>query len=135
MTSWQIVRLVGGTFILLSLALGIPGSPLFVSQWWLAFTAFVGVNLLRKGYQSASRGAVPAPPPGARKQRKTDQRDRRSRQTNDPALTRWCFARNTSCAKLAARHLAEALLKDAMRRTSSSRQTGRPDSERSSPWR
>ena len=47
MTSWQIVRLVAGIFILFSLALGIPGSPLFVSQWWLAFTAFVGANLLQ----------------------------------------------------------------------------------------
>ena len=46
MTSWQIVRLVAGTFILLSLALGIPGSPIFMSPWWLAFTAFVGANLL-----------------------------------------------------------------------------------------
>ena len=49
MASWQIVRLVAGIFILVSLALGIPGSPLFVSQWWLAFTAFVGVNLLQSG--------------------------------------------------------------------------------------
>jgi hypothetical protein len=49
MTSWQIVRVVAGTFILLSLALGIPGSPIFVSAWWLAFTAFVGVNLLQSG--------------------------------------------------------------------------------------
>jgi len=49
MTSWQVVRLVAGSFILISLALGIPGSPLFVSQWWLAFTAFVGVNLLQSG--------------------------------------------------------------------------------------
>ena len=49
MTSWQIVRLVAGIFILLSLALGIPGGPIFVSQWWLAFTAFVGVNLLQSG--------------------------------------------------------------------------------------
>ncbi len=47
MTSWQIVRLLAGAFILLSLALGIPGSPLFMSQWWLAFTAFVGANLLQ----------------------------------------------------------------------------------------
>ena len=47
MTSWQLVRLVAGSFILLSLALGIPGSPIFVSQWWLAFTAFIGVNLLQ----------------------------------------------------------------------------------------
>ena len=47
MTSWQLVRLVAGSLILLSLALGIPGSPIFASPWWLAFTAFVGVNLLQ----------------------------------------------------------------------------------------
>ena len=49
MKSWQIVRLVAGLFILLSLALGIPGSPIFVSQWWLAFTAFVGLNIMQSG--------------------------------------------------------------------------------------
>jgi hypothetical protein len=49
MTSWQLTRVVAGTFILLSLALGVPSSPLFVSPWWLAFTAFVGVNLLQSG--------------------------------------------------------------------------------------
>ncbi|PUE53723.1 sulfurtransferase [Limnohabitans sp. 2KL-17] len=47
MKTWQIVRLVAGTFILVSLALGVQGSPIFVSQWWLAFTAFVGANLLQ----------------------------------------------------------------------------------------
>ncbi len=47
MTSWQLVRLFAGLFILVSLALGLPASPLFVSPWWLAFTAFVGVNLLQ----------------------------------------------------------------------------------------
>jgi hypothetical protein len=47
MTSWQLVRLFAGLFILVSLALGVPGSPVFVSTWWLAFTAFVGVNLLQ----------------------------------------------------------------------------------------
>ncbi len=47
MTSWQLVRLVAGSLILLSLALGIPGSPLFASLWWLAFTAFIGANLLQ----------------------------------------------------------------------------------------
>ena len=47
MTSWQLVRLFAGLFILLSLALGVPGSPVFVSTWWLAFTAFVGANLLQ----------------------------------------------------------------------------------------
>ncbi len=50
MTTWQTVRVVAGLFILLSLALGIPGSPIFVNQWWLAFTAFVGVNLLQSGF-------------------------------------------------------------------------------------
>ena len=47
MTSWQIVRLFAGSFILVSLALGIPASPLFVSSWWLALTVFVGANLLQ----------------------------------------------------------------------------------------
>ena len=50
MTTWQTVRIVAGLFILLSLALGIPGSPIFVSPWWLAFTAFVGANLLQSGF-------------------------------------------------------------------------------------
>lgn len=50
MSSWQIVRIIAGFFILLSLLLGIPGSPLFASPWWLAFTAFVGVNLLQSGF-------------------------------------------------------------------------------------
>ncbi len=50
MTSWQMVRMFAGIFILLSLALGVPGSPLFVSQWWLAFTAFVGLNLLQSSF-------------------------------------------------------------------------------------
>jgi hypothetical protein len=49
MNSWQIVRIIAGALILLSLALGIPESPVFVSQWWLAFTAFIGVNLLQSG--------------------------------------------------------------------------------------
>ena len=50
MTSWQLVRIFAGTFILISLALGVPGSPLFLSSWWLAFTAFVGANLLQSGF-------------------------------------------------------------------------------------
>jgi hypothetical protein len=47
MTSWQLVRLFAGLFILVSLALGVPGSPVYVSAWWLAFTGFVGANLLQ----------------------------------------------------------------------------------------
>lgn len=49
MSSWQLVRVIAGTFILLTLALGIPGSPLYQSSWWLAFNAFVGINLLQSG--------------------------------------------------------------------------------------
>ena len=49
MTSWQLTRLIGGTFILLSLALGVPGSPIFHSTNWLWFTAFVGANFLQSG--------------------------------------------------------------------------------------
>jgi hypothetical protein len=47
MKSWQAVRFIAGTFILLSLAIGVKGSPLFLSEWWLAFNAFVGLNLLQ----------------------------------------------------------------------------------------
>ena len=50
MTSWSFVRVFAGLMILLSLALGVPGSPLFVSQYWLLFTAFVGLNLLQSGF-------------------------------------------------------------------------------------
>ncbi len=49
MTSWQMTRVVAGAFVLLSLALGVQGSPLYVSGYWLWFTAFVGVNLLQSG--------------------------------------------------------------------------------------
>ena len=50
MKSWQIVRLVAGFFVLLSLALGVQASPIFMNEWWLAFTAFVGANLLQSGF-------------------------------------------------------------------------------------
>ena len=49
MTVERYIHLFAGIFILLSLALGVQGSPVFVSQWWLAFTAFVGINLLQSG--------------------------------------------------------------------------------------
>ncbi len=49
MTVERLIRIFAGTFILLSLALGVEGSPLFMSHWWLAFTAFVGANLLQYG--------------------------------------------------------------------------------------
>jgi hypothetical protein len=46
----RVVRIFAGTFILISLALGIEASPLFVSRYWLWFTAFVGANLLQSGF-------------------------------------------------------------------------------------
>jgi len=39
------LRLIAGSFVLLSLALGY-----FVSPWFLAFTAFVGLNLVQSAF-------------------------------------------------------------------------------------
>ena len=50
MTVDRLIHIFAGSFILLSLALGVAGSPLYVSPWWLAFTAFVGANLLQFGF-------------------------------------------------------------------------------------
>jgi hypothetical protein len=50
MTVERYIRSMAGFFVLLSLALGIEGSPIFVSQWFLAFTAFVGLNLFQSGF-------------------------------------------------------------------------------------
>jgi len=44
------IRIMAGTFVLLSLGLGVEGSPLFVDPRWLWFTAFVGANLLQSGF-------------------------------------------------------------------------------------
>jgi len=46
-TSWTFT--IAGIFVMLSLALGIQASPIFVSEWALAFTAFVGLNLFQSG--------------------------------------------------------------------------------------
>ena len=50
MTVQRYIFVIAGFFIMLSLALGVPGSPLFFNQWALAFTAFVGVNLFQSGF-------------------------------------------------------------------------------------
>jgi len=39
------IRIIAGSFILISLALGH-----WVNPWWLLFTAFVGLNLLQSGF-------------------------------------------------------------------------------------
>jgi hypothetical protein len=50
MTIDNAIRAFAGTFILLSLAFGVQASPLFMSQNWLWFTAFVGANLLQSAF-------------------------------------------------------------------------------------
>ncbi len=50
MTVDRLIHVFAGFFILLSLALGVEASPLFVNRWWLAFTAFVGANLFQFGF-------------------------------------------------------------------------------------
>ena len=49
MCSERIVRIVAGLFVMLSLALGVQVSPIFVSNYFLLFTAFVGFNLFQSG--------------------------------------------------------------------------------------
>ncbi|MBI5558485.1 MAG: DUF2892 domain-containing protein [Deltaproteobacteria bacterium] len=44
-TDW--IHAIAGFFILLSLALAVEASPLFMSKYWLWFTALVGANLLQ----------------------------------------------------------------------------------------
>jgi hypothetical protein len=51
MTVENAIRIMAGTMVLLSLALG-----LLVSPWWFLLTGFVGVNLI----QSAFTGFCPA---------------------------------------------------------------------------
>lgn len=50
MTVNQYVRIFAGLFVLISLALGVQGSPFFHSSNWLWFTAFVGANLFQSGF-------------------------------------------------------------------------------------
>ena len=46
----RIVRIVAGFFVLFSLSLGVESSPMFVSKYFLFFTAFVGLNLFQSGF-------------------------------------------------------------------------------------
>ncbi len=55
MTTNQYVRAFAGAFVLISLALGVEASPVFISKHFLWFTAFVGANL----FQSAFSGLCP----------------------------------------------------------------------------
>ena len=49
MTVERYIRVIAGLFIMVSLALGVEASPVFLSHWALAFTAFVGLNLFQFG--------------------------------------------------------------------------------------
>jgi Inner membrane protein YgaP-like, transmembrane domain len=50
MTIERTLRIIAGLFVVLSLALGVEGSPIFVSKYALWFTAFVGANLFQSGF-------------------------------------------------------------------------------------
>ena len=50
MNTHRMVRMFAGIFVLLSLALGVSDSPLFVSRMFLWFTVFVGANLLQSSF-------------------------------------------------------------------------------------
>ena len=49
MTVNRALRIVAGLFVFISVALGAPASPVYVSGYWLWFTVFVGLNLLQSG--------------------------------------------------------------------------------------
>ncbi|GLS16653.1 MULTISPECIES: YgaP family membrane protein [Hydrogenophaga] len=49
MTVERCIRILAGFVVMLSLALGVEGSPIFVNQWFLALTAFAGFNLFQSG--------------------------------------------------------------------------------------
>jgi len=44
------IHVLAGSFILLSLSLGLEVSPVFHSKYWLLLTAFVGLNLFQFGF-------------------------------------------------------------------------------------
>ena len=50
MTVQRYIVVFAGLFVLIYLALGVEGSPVFVSKWALVFTAFVGANLFQSGF-------------------------------------------------------------------------------------
>ena len=46
----RIIHIFAGAVIMLSLALGVAASPLFVNAHWLWVTLFVGANLFQSGF-------------------------------------------------------------------------------------
>jgi len=50
MNTERLIRIFAGAFVLISVALGVQGSPLYASSYWLWFTVFVGANLFQSGF-------------------------------------------------------------------------------------
>lgn len=50
MNAERVVRIVAGFMVMLTLSLGLEASPVFVSKYFLFFTAFVGLNLFQSGF-------------------------------------------------------------------------------------
>ena len=50
MTIERWIRIFAGAFVLLSLALGVEASPLYVNKHFLWLAAFVGANLFQSGF-------------------------------------------------------------------------------------
>ena len=46
----RIVLAFAGFMIMLTLALGMAGSPIFHHPYWLYFTAFIGLNLFQSAF-------------------------------------------------------------------------------------
>lgn len=46
----HIVRIIAGSLILISLAIGVHASPIYINSNFLWFTAFVGGNLFQSGF-------------------------------------------------------------------------------------
>ena len=44
------IRIMAGSFVLISLALGADASPLFISKHFLWLAVFVGANLFQSGF-------------------------------------------------------------------------------------
>lgn len=50
MSAIRIVRIIAGFFVLLGIALGMEGSPIFLDSNWLWLDVFVGFNLFQSGF-------------------------------------------------------------------------------------
>lgn len=50
MSAIRLVRLVAGFFVLVSVVLGMQGSPLFLDVNWLWLAVFVGINLFQSAF-------------------------------------------------------------------------------------